>query len=998
VHETQGKGSPLHQKTTNKLDLEVIHDTFQQLTQGKHQTVKFEDLFSPEVKQMISSLLTPYFRARYDSVSLSKQNYNNFLLNYWISLSLSIPILTLFSREQTLCLKCTKRNCMNVKQKMSTVLHKISKCRLTSQALYFCSTPKGKKYNKGNQSLRGSDVKQKFLNEFNHPGFFKKQVHSNKSIETELKEGVKEMQKKIHEIDKLEEELKKLEEESDQVTMVSYKSERPIFNLELDGKRTQTKKKNKSVQKNLGGLSQSFHNFYNNDFSVDRKTNRGNNSMMSVGQEIGLNGKLLQHDHFYNSLMHNGPTMFENSVNGTFFHPPSRISNLEKEDFSVFKKAENIFEKEKNHLVKFIAKLSLIPCGSCLGKLQIPHLNVTSKFKGKFQIDFKRAKRLTKQNLAKTEKRYKAYSSAHGQSIYANAGLCRELQKRHLFGSLLQLEDKLIAESLGELKAITEFGQVLVEFKGSHLVYPFSLNQLLRLDTLRTKSLFKVHWSKMFRKPYSFSSSFNKMNSWEQVPEGLELGVFPNSILLLKTFHCKPLWKKWQHEFSKRDNFQEFEFSQFCLNLRNYSRFVEKRDTLHNVKQTRKSKVKNYKGVCTQKMHLAESAKVQKVVFTCHHCSYRGPRSHFLECYQKNFFSRLNPNEELLKVFLNIKSNIHMFCEKVYCKECIKNFYPESDSKENDFKNWICPFCREKCYCSLCNNRDLYFKMHDLFLSLGGNSDLLKEKSPVQKIVSFYLTNPFYDMKFCMEGFKVLTQINFNGDSSLQMNDFLKNQESKFSLISQEKTFNKKPNKKVVSSVLYKKPKFAVTQKFQMTTFKKTSHIFIVIKNKNKKFRKKTKKNKTVNHSYQYEVKQFFKKVGGSIIWNFRHLTIMIPPKFSPSRLQTTSCSLLSIPQVHVKSMAWKTGLSSLLVHHDAFHKSVRFRKFILSEHEREYKRQVEATQEVVFPLPVFSTPRKKLKLLFKVKNQMIDLFELLQLVKKREIAKLDLFQENLKN
>ena len=183
---------------------------------------------------ILRSLLTPYLITRFASLSLSKQNYRNLLLNYWISLSLTVPRMTLDSRDQILCLKCLKRHCLLTKNKLSTVLYKISKLSLNTQSCFVMNPPKLKKRSRGNLSLKFTDLKFPVRrdSQFNRPKWSKNRTESVSTVETKVKQGVNQLKVKLLEINSLESQLKQLEKEEDGQSIASFKTERPIFNLE----------------------------------------------------------------------------------------------------------------------------------------------------------------------------------------------------------------------------------------------------------------------------------------------------------------------------------------------------------------------------------------------------------------------------------------------------------------------------------------------------------------------------------------------------------------------------------------------------------------------------------------------------------------------------------------------------------------------------------------------------------------------------------------------
>ena len=49
------------------------------------------------------------------------------------------------------------------------------------------------------------------------------------------------------------------------------------------------------------------------------------------------------------------------------------------------------------------------------------------------------------------------------------------------------------------------------------------------------------------------------------------------------------------------------------------------------------------------------------------------------------------------------------------------------------------------CYCSSCEFRDLYIRLFDLFVLLGGDVDRLKLFSPIEKVTNYFVTKDFKD-------------------------------------------------------------------------------------------------------------------------------------------------------------------------------------------------------------------------------------------------------------
>lgn len=960
-----------------KVCLGTVHATFANLVDLKVDQVNPENLFWPEVRDMIKTVLKPSMFTKFESVSLSKLNYHNFLLSFWISLCLEIPAMKLAARNEILCLKCIKRKCSLVKKKVNSGLHRMS-AQLDCQP----NPPSGvfRKKTQENRSL-AEPGNLSYLEVLSHE-VFTTNLNLRSNFKSKMRKGLGALKSKMGQIQLLEERLHKLKTTSDQLTTASFRSERPIFNLECEaGEMPKFQEHGRRTPTNTRRLTQSNDNFYH---SKGQSKNWANHSMLSSV----VDGKLSAQGKFYNLVLHNGPNSLEDSIRGIHFYPVSRVSNLEEDDSDQMDKFQRILQTEQKHLTKMMAKLNLTPCGDCLRRVNRVGPK-TAHFGQNTEKKFKASRTIAKKHLRRLRKRFSEYSDANQKSLFANAGLCIELEKKHLFSSLLKLEDKLIAESVSEVKAITEFGKVLVEFKGSNLVFPFSMKELLRLNRFRSKCLFRIHTTKGARLPFSFSASLNKMNSWDQLPENFSLPELPGTLLLFRNFYSKPVWQQWKQLGKLKPHSCELEFARFCLNSRNYSRIVEDRDTLRNEKQRRKSKVKMYKGVSSMAQVVPRRVQPGSVVFTCHHCSYRGPKKHFLECYQKNFFTRIDPAEELLKVFLNLKSNIHMFCEKVFCHECVSRLYPERHSKATDYKNWICPFCREKCYCTLCEHRDLYFKMHDLFLSLGGSFEDLKRQSPIQRLIRFFLDNSFYDMKFELEGVDYVKKLGEPGDDS-DIHDWLLKSKSMFRFPSSNQP-KKTPKKKRVL------PKIFVSSMFNLGQFHKTENTLIVVGPN--EFDISSKGESGRSHSLKAiisQLKQFFKKVGDRVLKENGHMLMLTTEEFKSAAV-CPSGAAVAPGRINMNSFEWKKGFENYLKYFSPFRDSVRFRKFALSENRRELLRLVKNDEPVLFREPELKCPRKNLNKLMEVKNRIVDVFELIELVTKREKVKLELHKKELR-
>lgn len=63
-------------------------------------------------------------------------------------------------------------------------------------------------------------------------------------------------------------------------------------------------------------------------------------------------------------------------------------------------------------------------------------------------------------------------------------------------------------------------------------------------------------------------------------------------------------------------------------------------------------------------------------------------------------------------------------CNRYYCQFCLKGNYEITFDKASE-KYWICPFCRGDCFCSRCSRYDRLYKLLALYISFGGDINLL---------------------------------------------------------------------------------------------------------------------------------------------------------------------------------------------------------------------------------------------------------------------------------
>ena len=72
---------------------------------------------------------------------------------------------------------------------------------------------------------------------------------------------------------------------------------------------------------------------------------------------------------------------------------------------------------------------------------------------------------------------------------------------------------------------------------------------------------------------------------------------------------------------------------------------------------------------------------------------------------------------ELIDEYFSYKKNNTYFCEKYYCRSCLKLSYDISlDSKTE--KTFICPVCKDHCSCSRCFRNDQLIKIIACYISV----------------------------------------------------------------------------------------------------------------------------------------------------------------------------------------------------------------------------------------------------------------------------------------
>ena len=582
------------------------------------------------------------------------------------------------------------------------------------------------------------------------------------------------------------------------------------------------------------------------------------------------------------------------------------ISNLEERNRGLEAKLGSQLAKERDQLDGVITQLKMTPCAECLSKVHPDYFQDIDLELAKLQTKRGKYAQRAHQMVSKinTEVSVENESRNSGKRVEQ----CKGIEKRWLMYSLLSLEEKLLAEGIKQILGITEHGRVLVELCGGHLTFPFTLENLLFLDRLRSKSLFELH-----KRPcggaYSFNAALDVLLTRRVDIQGLDKGdIFtfqalesdylfspfgpkkanalkqdPTESTKSKTRNSQNRKKKstkkesrearrkekrkaskkeyqssrkqskhkndvknrdnWlpdpnrskrsgvlcksgkssetkslatlgdPYQFSKNlhpfmskqtpkswiiqhprevtpqcradlNHLQDVNFTKFCLNSRYYSYLVEQRAATQSIQISRRLQRQGRAPLLRPpKIPVrAPTRKKSKIfILTCHHCSRRGPRSEFVECHQKNFFPKVNVGSELLKICLNMKSSVSVFCSKTFCRECVQGLYKQKLHAGATPSNWICPYCRGICYCVSCENRSLYTRLFSMYSRMGGDVGLLRGLSPAQRVAAFILQNEFYAAKFKFGGFESETDFVFKDiNASFRVEDVLLNRHNMF--------------------------------------------------------------------------------------------------------------------------------------------------------------------------------------------------------------------------
>lgn len=141
--------------------------------------------------------------------------------------------------------------------------------------------------------------------------------------------------------------------------------------------------------------------------------------------------------------------------------------------------------------------------------------------------------------------------------------------------------------------------------------------------------------------------------------------------------------------------------------------------------------------MCNPKQKIQNKPEPQvKVMFANQGIILKKDKIYLLEHYDGNI-------RELIDEYFSYKKNNTYFCEKYYCRSCLKLSYDISlDSKTE--KTFICPGCKDHCSCSRCFRNDQLIKIIACYITLNGDInklyDFLKEKNSIMEILINHLT------------------------------------------------------------------------------------------------------------------------------------------------------------------------------------------------------------------------------------------------------------------
>ena len=143
--------------------------------------------------------------------------------------------------------------------------------------------------------------------------------------------------------------------------------------------------------------------------------------------------------------------------------------------------------------------------------------------------------------------------------------------------------------------------------------------------------------------------------------------------------------------------------------------------------------------------------KIQIEYDYCHHCKQRKPGEIMIQCKAHTFGDKqchrpikifhVNETSIIRKsrnlVIKNYTGDAQEYidltqrdekksaCKRFFCHFCLRGSYDTLIDNIKDKKDWICPYCQGICFCSRCTRHDKMLKLIGLYLSLGGDVNIL---------------------------------------------------------------------------------------------------------------------------------------------------------------------------------------------------------------------------------------------------------------------------------
>lgn len=266
---------------------------------------------------------------------------------------------------------------------------------------------------------------------------------------------------------------------------------------------------------------------------------------------------------------------------------------------------------------------------------------------------------------------------------YYNNYLNVSLKKEYLFKEIIQLEEVQIAESIVSVEiSLSNSGRHRIRFDDSilNLEIDVDLAELLRLNKIREYSLFGIHRAG----PNSLNPYFSYCKEINKV--------------------CRQQGFTFQHNMS----YNQDPFS-----------YLDEIKRLSSVQQ--------------------QDTKLTM----CHHCKVLLPSDKFFVCQRKvkrtqtdTCREKLMLGDFLRKSILGHKVRLPPICGRKYCLGCINGWYGyESELKVS------CPACQRICFCTRCNRFDNLEKLSSIYERIGGDINLLVNKSPSARLAEQLLEN-----------------------------------------------------------------------------------------------------------------------------------------------------------------------------------------------------------------------------------------------------------------